>query len=61
LFAIKEQQKSHDKLQRQINHLDKQKQAILKYLQIAIPFINAINNKIYYLKGFSYQFNRSNL
>jgi hypothetical protein len=55
-IAIKKQQESHDKLQRQIHHLDKQKQEILKYLQIAIPFINAINNKFYYLRGFSDQF-----
>jgi len=30
----------------------------MKYLQIAISFINAINNKIYYFKGFSDQFNK---
>ena len=56
--AIKEQQENHDRLQKQINYLDKQKQEILKYLQIAISFINTINNRIYYYKGFIDLFNK---
>jgi len=51
-LAIKEQQENLDKLQKQVNHLDKQKQEILNYLQIAISIINTINNQIYYYKGF---------
>ena len=50
-LAIKEQQESHDRLQKQLNYLDKQKQEILKYLQIAISFINIISNRIYYYRG----------
>jgi hypothetical protein len=56
-LAIKEQQENHDRLQKQVNYLDKQKQEILKYLQIAIYFINTINNRIYYYKGLVDQFN----
>ena len=50
--AIKEQQENLDKLQKQVNRLDKQKQEILNYLQIAISIINTINNQVYYYKGF---------
>ena len=57
-LAIKEQQENHDRLQKQVNYLDKQKQEILKYLQIAISFINTINNSVYYYKGFVDQFNK---
>jgi hypothetical protein len=56
--AIKEKQKSHDNLQKQINYLDKQKQEILKYLQMAISIIYTINNTVYYYKGFTDQFNK---
>ena len=57
-LAIKKQQENHDKLQKQVNYLEQQKQEILKYLQIAISFINTINNKIYYYKGLLDQFNK---
>jgi hypothetical protein len=56
--AIKKQHENHDKLQKQLNHLEQQKQAILSYLQIAISFINEINNRIYYSKGFVDKFNK---
>ena len=56
--AIKKQQENHDKLQKQVNHVEQQKQATLSYLQIAISFINEINNRIYYSKGFVDIFNK---
>jgi len=56
--ALKKQQEKHDELQKQVNHLEQQRQEISSYLQIAISFINAINNKIYYFKGFLDQFNK---
>jgi hypothetical protein len=56
--AIKKQQENHDKLQKQVNHLEQQKQATLSYLQIAISFINEITNRIYYSKGFVDKFNK---
>jgi hypothetical protein len=56
--AIKKQQENHDKLQKKVNHLQQQKQTILSYLQIAISFINEINNRIYYSKGFVDKFNK---
>ncbi|MGN6622644.1 MAG: hypothetical protein ACTHKK_00695, partial [Candidatus Nitrosocosmicus sp.] len=56
--AIKKQQENHDKLQKQANHLEQQKQSTLSYLQIAISFINEITNRIYYSKGFVDFFNK---
>jgi hypothetical protein len=56
--AIKEQQESLGKLQKEVNHLDEQKQEISNYLQITTSFINAIDNKIFYYKGFMDQFNK---
>ncbi|MGN6628493.1 MAG: hypothetical protein ACTHKJ_01290, partial [Candidatus Nitrosocosmicus sp.] len=56
--AIKKQQENHEKLQKQVNHLEQQKQATLSYLQIAISFINEITNRIYYSKGFVDFFNK---
>ena len=49
--AIKEQQENHEKLQKEVNYLNKQKQEIINYLQIIISFINTINSKISYYKG----------
>ena len=57
-LAIKEQQENHDRLQKEVNHLTKQKQELSAYFQIATSFINAINNQISYYKGFMDQFNR---
>jgi hypothetical protein len=56
--AIKKQKESHDELQKQVNFLEQQKQAILSYLQMALNFINEINNRIYYFKGFVDMFNK---
>lgn len=56
--AIEKQQENQDKLQKQITHLERQKQEILRYLQISFSFINAINNKIYYFKEFADFFNK---
>ena len=56
--ALREQQASRDNLQKQVNYLDKQKQEILKYLQMAISIIYTINNTVYYYKGFTDQFNK---
>ncbi|MGN6614456.1 MAG: hypothetical protein ACTHKC_05390, partial [Candidatus Nitrosocosmicus sp.] len=56
--AIKKQQENHDKLQKQANHLEQQKQSTLSYLQIAISFINEITNRIYYSKRFVDFFNK---
>ncbi len=46
--AIKERQDSLDRLQKEVNELNKQKQDVSYYLQISISFINAINSKISY-------------
>jgi len=56
--AIEKPQENHDKLQKQVKYLNEQKQEILTYLQIAFSFINTINNRIYYFKGFLDQFNK---
>ena len=56
--AIKVQQENHDRLQKEVNDLNKQKQEMSADLQIATSFINAINNQISYYKGFMDQFNR---
>jgi hypothetical protein len=57
-LAVKGQQGNLEKLQKEINHLDGQKQEISRYLQIAISFINAINNEISYYKRWIDQFNK---
>jgi RNA processing factor Prp31 len=49
--AIKEHQDNHEKLQKEVTHLDKQKQEITNYIQTAISFINSLNNEISYYKG----------
>ncbi len=51
-IAIKERQDNLEKVQKEVNELNKQKQDISNYLQISISFINAINSKISYYKGF---------
>jgi hypothetical protein len=56
--ALREQQASRDNLQKQVNYLDKQKQELLKYLEMAISIIYTINNTAYYYKGFTDQFNK---
>jgi hypothetical protein len=50
-IEIKKHMKHQDKIQKEINNL-KQKQEIPIQCQIAITFINTINNKISYIKGF---------
>ncbi len=49
--AIKEHQAIYEKMQKEGNHLNEQKQEITNYIQTAISFINAINNEISYYKG----------
>jgi hypothetical protein len=51
-IAIKERQDNLEKVQKEVNELNKQKQDISNCLQISISFINAINSKISYYKGF---------
>jgi len=49
--AIKEQQAIYEKIYKEINYLNEQKQEISKYIQTAIFFINILNNEISYYKG----------
>jgi hypothetical protein len=49
---LKEQIENRTKIQKELDYLNKQKQETVSYLQITIPFINAINHRISYLKGF---------
>jgi hypothetical protein len=56
--AIREQQENQDRLQKEVNHLTKQKQDASAYLQIATSFINAINSQISHYKGYMEQLNR---
>jgi hypothetical protein len=51
-IAIKERQDNLEKVQKEVNELNKQKQDFSDYLQILISFINAMNSKISYYKGF---------
>lgn len=51
-LAMKVQQEKHDLLQKEVVDLDKQKQDLANYLQIAISVINTINQRILYCKGF---------
>jgi len=56
--ATREQQENYEELENQVNYLDKQKQEVLKYLEMAISIIYTINNTVYYYKGFIDQFNK---
>ena len=56
--ATREQQENYEELENQVNYLDKQKQEVLKYLEMAISIIYTINNTAYYYKGFTDQFNK---
>jgi hypothetical protein len=58
--AIKEQQENHEKLQKEITYLDKQKQEISTFLQIAISFLNTLNSKIFYFNGFMDNYKEQN-
>ncbi len=49
---MKDQQEKHDILQKEAVDPDKQKQYLANYLQIAISVINALNQRILYLKDF---------
>jgi hypothetical protein len=51
-LEIKEHMEYHNKIQKEVNDLNKQKQEISIQCQIAITLINTINNKISYIKGF---------
>jgi hypothetical protein len=51
-IEIKEHMEYHNKIQKEVNDINKQKQEISIQCQIAITLINTINNKISYIKGF---------
>jgi predicted acetyltransferase len=50
-IAIKDQSEKLQKIKQEIGDSDRQRQEVLAYCQIAISITNAINSKIYYLKG----------
>jgi hypothetical protein len=64
-IEIKEHMEYHNKIQKEVNDINKQKQEISIQCQIAITLINTINNKISYIKGFrdhyKYFNNKTNL
>jgi hypothetical protein len=51
IIEIKKHMEPRDKIQKEINNLNKQKQEISIQCQIAITLINTINNKILYIEG----------
>jgi hypothetical protein len=51
-LQIKEQIENLNKIKKELDFLNKQKQEVTAYLQVAISFINEINHRISYLKGF---------
>jgi hypothetical protein len=51
-LEIKEHMEYHNKIQKEVDELNKQKQEISIQCQIAITLINTIKNKISYIKGF---------
>ena len=51
-------QENHDKIQKEVNDLNKQKQEISLQCQNGISFIYEINNKISYFKGFMDHYNK---
>ncbi|MER5176113.1 MAG: hypothetical protein ABJB76_04275 [Candidatus Nitrosocosmicus sp.] len=59
-FAMKDQLEKRDKLQKEVIDLNKQKQENLAFLQLAISFINTINQRISYCKGCLDQYNNIN-
>ncbi|MGN6630498.1 MAG: hypothetical protein ACTHKJ_11620, partial [Candidatus Nitrosocosmicus sp.] len=48
---IREQTENRNRVQKELDYLNKQKQESAAYAQIATSFINAINQRISYLKG----------
>ena len=54
--AIKDQIEEKEKIQKEVNDLDKQQQEILKFCQVAISLINILNIKMSYFKGFTDHF-----
>lgn len=52
-LALKEQAKNREKLNHEIQSLNKQKQEIIAYCNDAISIINDTNNKISYFNGFT--------
>ena len=59
-LVMKDQLEKHDKLQKQVNDLNKQKQENLAFLQLAISFLNTINQRISYCKELWDQYNNIN-
>ncbi|MER5175180.1 MAG: hypothetical protein ABJB76_01695 [Candidatus Nitrosocosmicus sp.] len=57
-LAIKDKQDNYDKLHKEVNELNKQKQETSVFLQLAIFFINKIYQKISYCKGFLDRYNK---
>jgi predicted acetyltransferase len=51
-IEIKKHMEFHNKIQKEVDELNKQKQEISIQCQIAITLINTIKNKISYIKGF---------
>jgi hypothetical protein len=51
-IGIKKHMEHQDKIQKEINNLNNQKQEISIQCQIEITLINTINNKILYIEGF---------
>jgi hypothetical protein len=51
-IEIKKHMEHQDKIQKELDNLNKQKQEISIQCQIAFTLINTINNKISYIKGF---------
>jgi hypothetical protein len=56
-LELKEQTENSKKIKKELDYLNKQKQEVAAYLQIAISFINTIHHRISYLKGFVDYFN----
>ncbi len=65
IWWYKEQQAIYEKIRKEVNYLNEQKQEISKYIQLTISFINTLNNEISYYKGrldhFKNLNNRNNL
>ena len=59
-LAVKEQEDSLEKVQKEVNELNKQKKDVNKYLHIVISFINKVNNEISYYSNILKHFKDDN-
>jgi hypothetical protein len=57
-LEIRKQIDNRDKIQKEVNDINRQKQEIYTQYQNAISFIGTINNKISYINGFIDYFNK---